>query len=143
MVVTLLNMSLPADAFWAGKLTKQEENTCRTRASRVKNSFSAKQIYNECKRTIKKQNKVNLMEKEWKECMKPYELSYEKKKKEAWNKFLQKRKEKGLPTEINYQMNQESDRKLIQEMYTHELRIGGRFIHILETGKLSCKQFKY
>ncbi len=63
-----LIFALPAEAFLPGKLTKEEEQTCQRRAARSKNSFSAKQTYYECKKTIKKENENKIKRQKWRSC---------------------------------------------------------------------------
>ena len=63
-----LIFALPAEAFLPGKLTKEEEQTCQRRAARSKNSFSAKQTYYECKKTIKKENENKIKRQKWLSC---------------------------------------------------------------------------
>ena len=83
-LIFILFSPIPSHAFWFG-LTEEEQSICRKRASKEVNEFSAKQTYDYCKQTIKKELKAkkkalsifNAKEEKWNQCTKPFKPEIE------------------------------------------------------------------
>ena len=59
------------------QLSESERDICRKRASNERNEFSAKQTFNACKKTIKKelrlQKQKQVIRGKWEKCFEPYQ----------------------------------------------------------------------
>tara|TARA_Y100001968_G_scaffold53948_1_gene45036 strand:- start:1309 stop:1776 length:468 start_codon:yes stop_codon:yes gene_type:complete len=79
LIFTLIS-PIPSHSYWF-RLTEEEQSICRKRAAKERNEFSAKQTYDYCKQTIKKELKakekalsiLKAKKEKWNQCAKPFE----------------------------------------------------------------------